>query len=179
MLSPAPRIVSLTASNPSTASGDISFYSDGCKMTIQFDISTDTGEWSSFAAHVIAYFILSFFHEMCAAAGLGTSTLLDKSDTDSLFSFSVSLGSGLFCFALYWRIAHSLSNRLCGSMDFNNYIRHHCRRLARGCSSTGEKSSEEVKIRYSLGNSIYKWVWPCWTKRFLLKSSNSQFDFDC
>ena len=44
MLSPAPRIVSLTASNPSTASGDISFYSDGCKMTIQFDISTDTGE---------------------------------------------------------------------------------------------------------------------------------------
>ncbi len=47
MLSPAPKIVSLTASNPSTASGDISFYDNGCKMTIEFDLSTDTGESSA------------------------------------------------------------------------------------------------------------------------------------
>ncbi len=44
MLSPAPKIVSLTALNPSTAGGDISFYDNGCKMTIEFDLSTDTGE---------------------------------------------------------------------------------------------------------------------------------------
>jgi hypothetical protein len=43
ILLPAPKILSLTASNPSTASGDISFYSNGCQMTITFDTNTDTG----------------------------------------------------------------------------------------------------------------------------------------
>ncbi len=45
MLSPAPKIISLTATNPSTASGDISFYDNGCRMTVVFDLSTDTGEF--------------------------------------------------------------------------------------------------------------------------------------
>ncbi len=43
ILLPAPKIVSLIASNPSTASGDISFYNNGCQMTITFDTNTDTG----------------------------------------------------------------------------------------------------------------------------------------
>jgi hypothetical protein len=47
LLSPAPKVIALTASNPSTASGDISFYSNGCRMTITFDLSTDTGKPSA------------------------------------------------------------------------------------------------------------------------------------
>ena len=37
---------------------------------------------------------------MCSSAGLGVSTLLQKTDTDSLFAFSVSLGSGAFLKAI-------------------------------------------------------------------------------